>query len=493
MAYLLQCSYMPGDTFGVSAALALIPDLTLILVIDRNLADNKDSQIRGFYTECGQQGRVRELDITNFKAPTKRIWREFHTSSDTRSVPAAVTWEGNYNDAVAVAKKNDVQKVNMVLSHIYRDLCGNSWPAPIEEVTGWVGKQFEAGGEAALKKVAESWKMATISTNMSETLDGYIKAKKLDQLRKNVVVLWSRQSGKRGGAHIELDSSFAGIKQLAAFFCANYSVILAGDEKFKGADGKSDGKLAAIAKNLPFVTDLSNMWDDPLWKDFKVNGVNRLAQLLVYHHIAEHHNVIHIGMRSGNLEGMALLGMKTFFFEPDTCPTGDRMVAFENGGIPYCRIQLTRMPGLTARWGTKFSASKPVPASAATLQENVNPQAKKVMLAPPLNLDNSSKLEGTYKGGIPKATWTSLTDGTATGQVKADFDKARSLALRRDVKGIPLELLSWDENDDNAAPQVVIGGPVTLPAIDPTGKFYARGFTQDDLHKIAVAVARSFR
>ncbi len=480
---------MPGDTFGISAALALTPELNLILLVDRNLADNKDGQIRGFYAECGLTGRVTEIDITNFKAPLKRIWREFHQAQEAHTAPALVAWEPGYNEGTAVVKKNDKEKVAMVLAHIYLDVCANAWPEPVEEVTGMVGGKFKGDSEAAFLKVAETWKMISIKAQMSEEVDAYFKAKKLNDLKKRVVVLWSRQSGKRGGAHIELDSSFAGIKQLAALFCGNCSVILAGDEKFKSPHDKSDGKLAAIAKSLPNVVDLSNMWDDPLWAKFKENGVNRLAQLLVYRHLAESHAVVHVGMRSGNLEGMALLGMKTFFLEPETCKTGDRMIAFEEGGIPYCRIQLKRMPGLTARWGTDFSYANKVPASSATLEEAVKAESKQYMLKPPPSLVDSAKIVGNYKGGIPGKIWSALTTGGG-GQLAEDYQKARALAIRKDVKGIPLTLLSWDDTVEDSEPQLVTGAPPQLPAIDGSGMVYMRGFTTEDLHKISAAVMR---
>src|SRR5262249_10911249 len=156
--------------------------------------------------------------------------------------------------------------------------------------------------------------------------------------RPNVLVLWSRQSGKRGGAHVELDSGYEGIRQLARYFAiekGSATVLLVGDES------KAGGKLAQLAQESDQIIDVSNMSADGAWKKEPLKSAPYMGQFAFFKSVAEPKtNIIHLGMRSGILEAMALQGMETFYMEPAPCPSGERMMAFHKHGIPYTRIEI---------------------------------------------------------------------------------------------------------------------------------------------------------
>jgi hypothetical protein len=222
------------------------------------------------------------------------------------------------------------------------------WPRSITAVTGLLASKWETDRDGTSAAIATAWKVGQLPTEQKFALYGYMGRKFQKNnfdIKPNIVVLWSRQSGKRGGAHPELDSSYAGIRQLARALldCGKpVTVLLAGDER--------NDKLNAFA-NLPGmdnVISVSDMWEDTVWKE-QFGSAKFLAQFAFYKYLAEEYNVIHIGMRSGMLESMALLGMKTFYLEGAGSGSAGRMGAFSGAGITYSRIVIGSAPGVTGR------------------------------------------------------------------------------------------------------------------------------------------------
>jgi len=478
-SYVVQCSYMPGDTFGVSAALALTPDLKLILIVDSKLADNKHADIMGFYRETGQADQIVQIDISTTKGQAKDVWRDFFQNELHGTVPRQIAW-----DPVRIAGETREQVKESVLSRLYFDLGNRAWPHPVTWVTERVAAAFNSDADDALRKVAAQWKQAEATGSLKDELDAYIRSKGLEIVKpEKIVVLWSRQSGKRGGAHIELDSSYSGIKQLANLLCVNAKIILAGDDKLVGDDQK---KLGEIANGLPNTVSVAEMWKDELWRPIKDKGLNRLGQVMFFKRLQEkvHGRLVHVGMRSGNLEALALSGMKTFFLEPESCPTGDRMLVFGENGIPYQRIQIKKSPGLTARWGEEFvnRPDQKFPASKATLEEAVGIQITGQLQKKP-GVYEVPTLPGVTKLYTQKEMKALRA---ANGGGNGDWDIAKD-AARKTVKGLPFTVPDIDSDADNPPPIK----NYKLPAFDDDGHIYMRGFGMDDLHKIAVMIVRS--
>jgi hypothetical protein len=341
----LQMGYMSGDTYTAAVWLKLNPGSKIVLIKDtKEPQDKTDKVILSFYKECGVQAQVKVLDISGKALTAKAVWGALKESSSDSSAATALS-------------RTDAE---------FKTLSGQvtgeqprGWPRAITAVTGWVSNAYDRDPVGTGKTIAALWKVAKIEGELFQALDAFLTGKfsalRLD-FRDNFVVLWSRQSGKGGGAHVELDSSFAGIRQLARYFAisrGSATVLLAGDER--------NGKLAALAAENPQIVDVSRLWAEAAWTKEPLKSSSYLGQFAFFRYMADNVNVIHVGMRSGILEAMALMGMKTFYLEPTACPSGKRMVAFHQAGIPYSRVQIEQPAGLTA-WDAQCAIERGVPA-----------------------------------------------------------------------------------------------------------------------------------
>jgi hypothetical protein len=328
---ILQCGYMSGDTYAAAALLAVDTTARIVLVKDTRATGqyaDKSSLIQKIYAESGVMGRVHLLDITRGELRVNDLWK-LYKDAYTTHVPAPPRGTTN-------------------ASKLYYGQSPAGWPRSITAVTGLLASKWEADPDRTSAAVATAWKVGKLPTEQKFALYGYMGRKFQKNnfdIKPNIVVLWSRQSGKRGGAHPELDSSYAGIRQLARALlsCGKpVTVLLAGDER--------NDKLNAFANRpgMDNVISVSDMWEDTIWKE-QFGDAKFLTQFAFYKYLAEDYNVIHIGMRSGMLESMALLGMKTFYLEGAGSGSAGRMGAFSNAGITYSRIIIGSAPGVTGR------------------------------------------------------------------------------------------------------------------------------------------------
>jgi hypothetical protein len=332
---IIQCGYMSGDTYSAAALLAVDPGMRIILVKDTKATGqyaDKSALIQKIYRESGVSDRVMLYDISHSEIGIVELWKSVsETYRDHKPLP-----DPRSKDALVM---------------FHRKLCNDvapayRWPRSITAVTGLLASKWNVDDDATRIAVAKAWKVGKLPTEQKFALYEYMGqlfAKTGFDIRPNIVVLWSRQSGKRGGAHLELDSSYKAVRELAHEFAdvsMRATVILAGDER--------DAKMAHYANGSPHVINATDMWEAPVWK--KMFGeATFLAQFAFYKYLADDYNVVHIGMRSGMLEAMALLGMQTFYMEGVGSASGGRMLAFSGAGIPYTRIQIEDAPGLTGR------------------------------------------------------------------------------------------------------------------------------------------------
>jgi hypothetical protein len=340
---IVQCGYMSGDTYAAAALLAADSSIKIILVTDRKATGqhaDKSGTIKKIYTESEVINRVEVLDLSTSAVKIKDLWEGIKDAAK----------KGQRAPSVRASTNDDLDGKLGLLYYNYTPQ--GRWPLSITAVTGLLANQWETRRDTTTKAIAKAWKVGKLPPELKIALYGYMARKfaktKLD-IARNVVVLWSRQSGKRGGAHLELDSSYTGIRQLARDFinCGKpVTVLLAGDER--------SGKLDALASrpDMIDVVNISDMWEDSVWKTH-FGKATYLAQFAFFKYLAEESNVVHVGMRSGMLEAMALLGMHSFYLEGAASGSGDRMTGFTNAGITYTRIVIPDAPGLTGRISEK--------------------------------------------------------------------------------------------------------------------------------------------
>ncbi|RKH89647.1 hypothetical protein D7Y21_09750 [Corallococcus sp. AB045] len=176
----------------------------------------------------------------------------------------------------------------------------------------------------------------------------------LDSLKKRrVLILWSRFTGKKGEYHPEHDTSFKGMAQMAWLAAElGFCVIIAGDKPIlhEGVKDTFSRKYqyGDICRSLesyygePRCFDLTEFWTEPAWKE--LSGGKRVAQYQLYELLHRVCDVRHLGMRSGNMEALALLGYFVRYMEEDRSYGGERMVAWHETGIGYERILLIEPP-----------------------------------------------------------------------------------------------------------------------------------------------------
>ncbi|VAX28289.1 hypothetical protein MNBD_NITROSPIRAE01-1573 [hydrothermal vent metagenome] len=151
-----------------------------------------------------------------------------------------------------------------------------------------------------------------------ERLDGVIKGKKC-------VFLWGRTSGAKGGAHTELDSHAEMMLQLAQTIHKTFSdrlLIVVGDDVISGEDLSEAG-----VRNQVMV--LGEFWND---REFKSTFYgDRNAQRYLFQLFDEQNDAVSLGMRSGSLEGMAMLGLKVIFIDDKGNNAAGRMEFWAGG------------------------------------------------------------------------------------------------------------------------------------------------------------------
>jgi hypothetical protein len=227
------------------------------------------------------------------------------------------------------------------------------WIAPYNMGTYFLMNRFPLGGETARARIREGFQVdyKEINPKIAEFVTQ--KTLPLDALcNRRILVLWSRFSGKKGYYHAEHDSSFHGIAQLVWLATElGYYVIIAGDKPVVHTKVEEPGRRAgrydeiclAVAAHYgqPRCFNMTEFWTELEWKNLKAS---RITQFHVYEHLHRHCDVRHLGMRSGNMEALALLGYFVRYMEEVGSWGGPRMEAWHGKGIGYERILLKQPP-----------------------------------------------------------------------------------------------------------------------------------------------------
>lgn len=140
---------------------------------------------------------------------------------------------------------------------------------------------------------------------------------KLHQM--SCIILWGRESGKHGGAHKELDSHKLMVIQLVKLIRDKFKdrmLIFVGDEVVKEDELKDSSKK---------VVFLGKFWNSPEASEYAPELKDRDGQRYLFQLLAKENKAISIGMRSGSLEGMAMVGLPVIFIDDKGNQAEERM------------------------------------------------------------------------------------------------------------------------------------------------------------------------
>ncbi|MBB5060364.1 hypothetical protein HDF16_005100 [Granulicella aggregans] len=361
----LQMDYMTGDTFTLTAALLLDPTVTVVYVYEE-----------------GTQERSSLYRTTSQIYQAVGLW-------DNRRVVLRATKSGLKTKAVYTAFKGmgGTKDSTDFVSQLRQEFSGIEG---VDSVTAYMASrytEFEAQDARsrtsntnyesvaiASQKLYRAWKLDDARGKQREKLRGYVSS--LVGGAREVLVLWSRQSGKGSGAHPELDSGYEQLRQLVQLFGREHqrSILLVGDDRVLGGFSKlqqiaKDFSTPSIRQPMPLkICAMGEFWKQAefrnIWEDLRAeNGSShdamlRFYQLLVWKELSDGRSVVHLGTRSGGLEAISLLGEDVLYMEVQGSITGARMLEFAKNGISYQRHEIEYSPGVRGRIATAIGRDK---------------------------------------------------------------------------------------------------------------------------------------
>lgn len=296
---IVQHGEMSGDQFQIAVALALDPQLRLILIGEGNgNPQDKSASIYDFY--------VNQTGID-----PQRI----HFIRDSQ---------------------NMVQETKEILHTCHENI--------FDQETTSVGQATNVLFEAFFKE-----NLTSVIRDTWVSRSGYHKSDFGKLVRRYkipfdypVVVLWSRQSGALGGLHPEHDSSYQGLEQMTeAFSSLGYTVIIVGDDP--------DRKIAGMKGSIRYRNAIRL---GQFWELVGLCKKPRTAQFAFFEFLREYvPSLTHIGMRSGNLEAYAYMGHHVIFLEEQGRQDSARMdkLVGMNTYLNYDTIKLQQLPTRTGR------------------------------------------------------------------------------------------------------------------------------------------------
>lgn len=318
---IVQAGYMSGDMFGVAAALKLQSDLRVLVVYDTKDESAAKKMLELYKVSVGLAGaaRVASLKVTDSRDFYKSMHEPGHSSAGTNR------------------------------GRVYGAFPGVSRATPIKAMgrsTAIVKAQFTGGESAARARIIKQWEIDDFD---ELGLQRFMNRKGITQDQK-YLFLWIRLSGKQGGAHTELDSSRAGWQQIIDALPDGIVPVIIGDRFNK----------ALTYKGGP-VIDLTLFWNDIpfcLYKNPKFVGAEqRRAQFVLFDYLVRaKYKVCHLGMRSGVLESVALMGGKVMYMEEQGNPQQNRIEELSNSMSNFDRLELSQLP--TARGKVIDAANK---------------------------------------------------------------------------------------------------------------------------------------
>jgi hypothetical protein len=148
-----------------------------------------------------------------------------------------------------------------------------------------------------------------------------------------------RLSGKQGGAHTELDSSRSAWEDIVNRLPDAITPVLIGDRFRK-----------AIERPGKPLVDMTNFWTDFFFDRYRKNprfvgAEHRRAQFALFDYLLEaSYQHCHLGMRSGVLESVALMGCPVVYMEEHHNPQRSRIEKLAESMSNFERFALQELP-----------------------------------------------------------------------------------------------------------------------------------------------------
>ena len=237
---------------------------------------------------------VKYLDYVDYN-PQKEISFSSNMAKD-RLVPSLNPFFDNRQQVkVSFAARDTNDKDYQGLKQTYRERFGRIKTRPWNQHVSDIHKQIFNKTNLTVNKLQQL--LVSIPVEEKQAIDSYFNH--VLKPGHESLIVWGRRSGHNFGAHKELDSDDTVflhlINQLGAKY-PNKDIFFFGDA-INGLSKIENPKFK------PFVS----FWRKPLLQ-------SRLSQLYLIKKFQDV-NAIQLGMRSGNLEGHAYLGLKTIYFD----------------------------------------------------------------------------------------------------------------------------------------------------------------------------------
>ncbi|WP_223599395.1 hypothetical protein [Chryseobacterium sp. GVT01B] len=293
---LTQPGYATGDMFGIAAA--LIDDEELHVVIskgDGTFTDHTDKadSIKKFYEDSGiGEERIHIVKVKQLRGAGNRKLE---------------------NEAHKYKREGYTKGVNYGTDYIARKY-----------------------SPALRDKLKERWKV-NINDDENQAIKRWLEQKGIPTSGNNLLILWSRFSGKGGDIHIEHDTSYTGIRQIVYRVADMYdAIIITGDKGYvKERGSKFDDIVNEVKSTIhpSKVFNITEFWDEKTPSLLAWGGNTRFGQFKLYEYFEKNFtHVKHLGFRSGNLEVMAMLGYTVRYMEEEGSESGRRMLAWKDIG-----------------------------------------------------------------------------------------------------------------------------------------------------------------
>ena len=343
--YYFQSAYMSGDQFAVGAALTRETTSRLML----------------FYTDDDKQTKSAKA-LVKFYGSACKLTKE-------RLLPVKVTDSRQaYKDCSSLVD----YRINGGTVPSFTDTSLDflkSIPTTRTRLFAVGGATSQVAGcigdATAIKDFIDKWNVdPSKNVYWAARIDDYLKAKDV-QTKTSYAIMWTRFSGKGGGAHPELDDSYKGLVQVIhGLLGKSLNVIVVGmqrenkpvkdklDKHWPDLD-KTNGTVARTDKNLILFGEY---WkSDTGQARSEITGPHRAAECALFIRMTQSAwdcKIVHLGMRSGAMDAAALLGMKTLFIEDSSNPQIARTQKWTGSGNTnpvYQRVPVAALPSQAAR------------------------------------------------------------------------------------------------------------------------------------------------
>lgn len=314
MAYVIvQPGYASGDMFGIAAALIIDATSRVLITEPTALGEpNHAAALEGFYRQSGiHPNRIAVVRVSDLRAPSVT------DKNNTNNAIKRLLGLGRYDRYGDAEKKGVTHGTDFVEGR----------------KTTWV-----TGGDQSLVRAA--WRLDPVPPMRDAFIRQWMLARGyLFKPQSRVVILWSRYSGKKGDIHVEHDTGKFGMTQLVErALRGNDFVFIAGDKPPLVHQKTRWSDLANAHRGKVF--DLTEFWSN---NDTYLQTwcPDRVGQMALYDYFHRHSAALkHLGFRSGNLEGLAMIGHDVRYLEEPYSEGSRRMEAWHHSAVGYDRIQL---------------------------------------------------------------------------------------------------------------------------------------------------------